>query len=609
MFLEHAHFLRPWWLLLLIAPLIIYFLNRSKVGISSAWQRIIDPHLLPHVIAGQSKLKSARYKRFYVPLFLVLISLSLAGPTIKKIPDSSALIKKPVVILLELSPDMLSHDISPSRLKRALYKLKDFLNLQKAREIALIAFAGDAHVVVPLTEDYKTILNLSDSLSPTLMPTQGSNLLEALKLAHAMGDNNIIIMSSSNINDAEQVKNYIKQNPLRLNFWWFATDKGAPVLGEDGIFKKNPDGSVKMSKLRSDLIGSLTSSSHARSQLFTPDAQDIKSLSKNIDEDYRATPGEKENFFDTWFDLGPYLLILAMLLFLWATATQGTSWYMLCFLLLAPIPRAHAGLLTNFFSRPDQQAYKALKNGDMQKAAELYPDDFGKGTAYFKAKNFEKAVEHLQKVPTSDGHYNLGNAYAQLGKIKEAIEAYKQALKLDPKNLEAQHNKEVLEKLAQDQKQEDKKQEDKKQEDKKQEEQKQEDKKQEDKKPEEQKQEDKKQEDKKPEEQKQEDKKQEDKKTEDQKQEDKKPEEQKQEDKKQEDKKPEEQKQEDKKQENKKPEEQKQEEQKQDSPAQEVESDADKNMRYYLNHLEQNNNLYLKRKFLYESRQRKGGQQ
>jgi Ca-activated chloride channel homolog len=195
--LEHAHFLRPWWLVLLVAAIILFFLPRPRAS-STVWQRIVDPHLLPYVISGHAKIKSFRLKRFYLPVFLALIALALAGPTVKKIPD------------------MLAHDISPSRLKRALYKIKDFLDSQKAREVALVAYAGDAHVVVPLTEDYKTILSLSESLSPSLMPLPGSNLLDALKIARAMGDNNIIIMSSSNINDAEDVKSYIKRARL---FW------------------------------------------------------------------------------------------------------------------------------------------------------------------------------------------------------------------------------------------------------------------------------------------------------------------------------------------------------------------------------------------------------
>jgi len=577
--LEHAHFLRPWWLLLLLAPIILYFLPRAKAH-STPWQRIVDPHLLPYIISAQPKIKSFGLKRLFVPIFLALLALALAGPTIKKIPDSSSLIKKPAVILLELSPDMLAHDISPSRLKRALYKIKDFLEAQKAREVALIAYAGDAHVVVPLTEDYKTILSLSESLSPALMPTSGSNLLDALKLARSMGDNNIIIMSSSNINDTEQVKSYIKQNPMRLNFWWFASEKGAPIVADDGSFKKSHDGSVSMSSLRSDIISQLAALPHAYSQLFTPDTQDITALSKNLDHEIGPVEGVTKSFYDTWFDLGPYVLILAMALFLWAAATQGASWYLLCFLFIFPGPKAHANFFTELFSRSDQQAFDALSKNNPQKAAELYPDNFGKGTAYFKAKNFEKAAEHLEKVSTSDGRYNLGNAYAQLGKIQEAIEAYKQALKLDPNNKDAQHNKEVLEKLAQDQ-QKDQKQKDQKQEEQKQEEQKQE-------------------------EQKQEEKKQKDQKQEEQKQEEQKQQEQKQEQQKQgqEDQKPS--KQEKAPEPVQKPEDQKL---KEGSAMPESKPNEDKSMRYYLDHLEQNNNLYLKRKFLHESRQRNGEQQ
>ena len=525
-------FLRPWWLLLLLAVIYILFWYKPA-GRSTAWQRVIDPHLLPYLVSS-NKFKTKKFTRFFLPVFITLIALALAGPTVTKIPDYSNLIKKPVVIILELSPHMLSTDVSPSRLKRALFKLRDFLQAQPDREVGLIVFAGDAHVVVPVTQDHKTIISLSESLNPTLMPVKGSRIMPALRLAQEMGDNNIIIISSSNISDSGLIKSFLEQNPLSLTFWYFATPTGSPLLTEEGIFAKTPAGEIAMSTLRSDILSQLKNLPNNNSQVFTPDNQDIKNITNLLDNKISQEKSSKKNFYDSWYDLGPYILILAMLVFLAAAITHGPQWYLLCFLLYFPVDPAHASI-ADWFMRSDQKAYKALKNNKPEEAAELYNDDFNKGTAYFKAKNYAKAIEYLKKSSSSDGFYNLGNAYAHSNKIQEAINAYDQAIKLDPKNSDAVYNKELLEKLKQEQenKQDKQQEQDKNQEQNKQDKQQEQDK-------------------------------------------------------------------------NQEQEKQDKQEQAKEHSKQEKQQELDNKTRYYFDHLERNNNLYLKRKFLYESRQKQG---
>src|SRR5262245_16023129 len=103
--------------------------------------------------------------------------------------------------------------------------------------------------------------------------------------------------------------------------------------------------------------------------------------------------------------------------------------------------------------RDDQRAHRALFNNEPEKAAELYSDDFSKGTALYKAKKYQEALKHLERVKTPDGYYNLGNTLAALGQFDKAIEAYNEALKLDKEHKDALFNKELLEKQKKEQEQ------------------------------------------------------------------------------------------------------------------------------------------------------------
>ncbi|MFP3681407.1 VWA domain-containing protein, partial [Pseudomonas sp. SIMBA_041] len=91
----------------------------------------------------------------------------------------------PLVILLELTPQMLAEDSPPNRLEQARRKVLDLLEHRHDSQTALIVYAGSAHTLVPLSDDLATSRNLLDALKPSIMPQAGQRadlaLLKALK--------------------------------------------------------------------------------------------------------------------------------------------------------------------------------------------------------------------------------------------------------------------------------------------------------------------------------------------------------------------------------------------------------------------------------------------
>ena len=65
-----------------------------------------------------------------------------------------------LIVLFDLSLSMYAEDLSPSRLVRARHKIADVLRRRDEGFTALVAYAGDAHTVAPLTDDTRTIENL-----------------------------------------------------------------------------------------------------------------------------------------------------------------------------------------------------------------------------------------------------------------------------------------------------------------------------------------------------------------------------------------------------------------------------------------------------------------
>ena len=126
-------------------------------------------------------------------------------------------------------------------------------------------------------------------------------------------------------------------------------------------------------------------------------------------------------------------------------------------ILLAPIlfsdPASALGW-QDLWKTADQQASDALQSGDAATAQTLFKDPQWRGSAAYKAGDYESAISDYLDYEDADSHYNRGNALAHSGDLDAAIEAYDQALALNPDMEDAGANKMLLEQLKQQQEQE-----------------------------------------------------------------------------------------------------------------------------------------------------------
>ncbi|WP_341874703.1 vWA domain-containing protein [Pseudoalteromonas xiamenensis] len=100
-------------------------------------------------------------------------------------------------------------------------------------DTALVAYAGDAFTVSPLTSDAATLKNLIPSLSPQIMPSKGANLLAGIEQAkmlleqghYADGD---IILVTDDVEQEEigEVKSMLASTKFRLSVYAIGTREG-----------------------------------------------------------------------------------------------------------------------------------------------------------------------------------------------------------------------------------------------------------------------------------------------------------------------------------------------------------------------------------------------
>jgi Ca-activated chloride channel family protein len=457
MTLADFHFLRPLWLLALPAlPAVIWILRR-RASEGTPWRRVVDAALLPHVLArpASGSVRPLRWLRYVLLATYTLAVLALAGPAWQRLPQPVYQERSALVILLDLSRSMDAQDVKPSRLVRARFKIADLLEQRRAGMTALVVYAEEAYSVVPLTDDAATILSHLPVLEPGLMPAQGSRPERAVVLARellaqgGMPRGDLLLLTDSLSSDqARQIAEDLDGYNYRLSILAMGTAAGAPIPRPGGGHFETDDGKPVLARLEPAPMQALVKTQHGRFLIAGNDDADVQALTRLFVTRINAQAGSGAEFTsDRWHEEGPWLILplipLAALLF-----RRGLVAAALIALLPWPRP-ASAWQWEDLWRRPDQQAAAALEEGHWRRAADLFEDPRWAAAARYRAEDYAGAVDSLQGLDNSDDHYNRGNGLVRLGKYKDAIAAYEQALTLDAGNDDARHNRDLLRQLLQ----------------------------------------------------------------------------------------------------------------------------------------------------------------
>ena len=450
------HFIRPEWLLGFIPVLILSALFWRKHSQQSAWKQYIAPHL-SQLLISQTVEKSHQPKWLLIACWIVAV-IALSGPALNKQNLPVFATEQGRVLIMDMSQSMYATDLSPNRLSYAKFRATDLLNELKEGETGLIAYAGDAYTISPLTRDSDTILNLLPTLSPDIMPTKGSNLAAALSLAekllaqggHVSGD--IIVMtdgiSAQQFNQASSALN----SRYRLSIMAFGSKQGAPIRLADGQLLRDSSNEVVVAKTDYGLLQKLTQQHQGILVPAQTDGSDVSTLTNWLATDGKAT--ETELAGETWQDLGPYLAMLLIIPML-MSFRQGLLTLMLSPSLLfatamtfslANSHPAQASVWQDLWKTKDQQAQSAFEQGEFSQAAETFENPQWQASAQYKAGNYQQALEGFEQDSSAQGLYNQGNALMQQENYQEAIKRYQQAIDLQPSFTEAQQNLEVAKK-------------------------------------------------------------------------------------------------------------------------------------------------------------------
>ena len=252
------------YLLLVIPVLIIGFISLKS------WKKTIQKkHISTHLfkdLSPQTSQFKPKLKLVLLLLVFTFLSIALINP---KIGTQLKTVKREgvdIVFAIDVSKSMLAEDIAPNRLEKAKRLVSQTINELNSDRVGIIAYAASALPILPITTDYSTARMFLQSLNSDMLSSQGTSIIEAVKLAKDYYDDEnqtnrvLCILSDGEDHEFENqdIPSVVQDMGISIFTIGLGTVKGAPIpIKSNGViesYKKNSEGDVVITKLVPQLL-------------------------------------------------------------------------------------------------------------------------------------------------------------------------------------------------------------------------------------------------------------------------------------------------------------------------------------------------------------------
>jgi len=437
--------------------------KQAEFGTEKAIQK-----LLVNVSNNKQRLK------FTLQLMAVFfIVLALVNPKLGSKVETVNAKGVEIVFAIDVSKSMLCEDIAPNRLEKTKQIITQIINSIGSDRIGIVAYAGSAYPVLPMTTDYELAKMFTQSVNTDLISSQGTAIESAVQTSVDFFDNPtsgkaIILFSDGEDHESPNfdVSKLTKAKNVKIITVGIGTATGGNIEYEDELgfqqVKKDQNGQVVITKLNEEVLQKIASESkgtYVYENQISKAVSRIKNALSNVEQqEFKAQQlAQKQSQFQ-WF-LGIAFLLLLIDFFMvnqdfkgfhakkWLTSKKFNL--VLVFLFVSATTFAQEKTMNS------QQKEKQLRIVKSKEKAQKEKTEYNLGNTIYKNKKYSEAITNYKNaselaktdIEKHKAFHNLGNAYMQDKNYKSAVESYKKALKANSKDEQTRYNLALAKKM------------------------------------------------------------------------------------------------------------------------------------------------------------------
>lgn len=403
---------------------------------------------------------------------LAFLLVALAGPQFGVELVETRTDARQAVIAVDVSLSMMTPDVRPTRLERAKSSLSLLIDQLRGERVGVVAFAGEAQTICPLTQDSDAAKQLLGALEVGAIPTPGTSLGGALRAATAMlgrypGGKAVILLTDGEDHKSDPLgaAKEAAAAGVRVYTVGIGTPDGEPIPGENGTYHKDAKGVTVVSRLDEKTLADIAKETGGAYYRTTPGSDEIADIARRVREldAAKGLTGSTNLWRDrfAWPASLAFLLLLVELVLSCGFARKARESVKPAVLaaaalaaLVAAPSRAAASesILREGNHLYKMEQYEAALERYGAAAAKAPKDPrpaFNSGAALYKLDKPGDAAEFFSTVAArkdldsalrSDAYYNLGDARFKTEELPAAAAAFRAALALSPGDAAARHN-------------------------------------------------------------------------------------------------------------------------------------------------------------------------
>lgn len=477
------HLAQPSYLLLILLIPFLYLaywlMRRIRKGRIA---RFGDPALVNRLAPLVSRRKGW-LKLTLISFALLFFSIGMARPQLGAVLKKKEVKGAEIMIVLDVSNSMLAQDYSPNRLERAKLAISKLVDELQGDRIGLIIFAGQSFVQLPITSDYVSAKIFLNSITTGSVPVQGTAMGDAIRTAirsftTESGDSRAIILITDGENHEDDpvaaAKDAVEMG-ARVFCIGVGSPEGKPVPMEDGLLK-DKDGNIVVTRLDEETLRNVAK---AGDGIYVRAGNAEFGLNPIVDEIRNLDEKEFQSVvFEEYDEQYMYFLAIALIFilieFMISDTRNGRSLFgrgrgvvtLLLMIILFPAvmsaqnDRSEVRAGNREFKKGEYREaeldYKRALDVDSSSVTAKY----NLGNALYKSESYNEAelyfkglgdtLKNLSPSKASDYFHNSGNLALKQKKYQEAVDAYKESLRLMPDNMETKSNLAYAQKMLKD---------------------------------------------------------------------------------------------------------------------------------------------------------------